>query len=125
MEEAGLTDFFAGGYCRTMKTLVVVTVLLVASVMRAQTGPTGEMFKTVPKPLSPELLGPPAGPNTIPGLNPTITYSGVIPQAVKTDNPLQLINPFAPAEYGSGMDNLDHDIVTGKENGLKLFSLGF
>ncbi len=99
--------------------------MMCASVVRAQTGPTGELFKTVPKPPSPELLTQPLKPNTIQGLNPAITYSGVIPQVVKSDNPLQLINPFAPARYGSGMDNLDRDIVTGKERGLKLFSLGF
>ncbi len=27
---------------------------------------------------------------------------GVIPRAVRSGNPLQLINPFAPAKYGNG-----------------------
>ena len=34
------------------------------------------------------------------------TYRGAVPHAVKLRNPLQLINPFAPMEHGSGEKNL-------------------
>lgn len=108
-----------------MKTFIVLLAMAVASVAWAQTGPAGQEFKTVPKVANPEVLTPPLKPNTIQGANPAVTFSGIIPQAVKTRNPLQLINPFAPASYGNAADNLDRDIITGRPNGLKFFSLGF
>ena len=51
--------------------------------------------------------------------------SGIAVQAVKTRNPLQLINPFAPAEYGSGWDNVVRDTGTGNPVGLKVLAVGF
>jgi len=55
------------------------------------------------------------------------TFSGAAVQLAKKDNPLQLLNPFAPAEYGSGRDNLvaERDPVTGRPAGLKFFSIQF
>jgi len=64
-----------------------------------------------------------------------VTYDGIFVQFLKSDNKLQLINPAAPAEYGSGRDNLVNDpspelgssIDHGNSGhqGLKLFSIGF
>lgn len=58
-----------------------------------------------------------------------IRYNGIFVQLVKTDNPLQLINPAAPPEYGSSRDNLVVDPNNGPGNssrqGLKLFSINF
>ncbi len=51
--------------------------------------------------------------------------SGIAVQVVKTRNPLQLINPFAPAEYGSGWDNVVRDTGTGNPVGLKVLAVGF
>src|SRR5215467_10224400 len=42
------------------------------------------------------------------------TYSGILIQALKTDNLLQLVNPFAPAKYGSADDNTVFDPFTKK-----------
>jgi hypothetical protein len=52
--------------------------------------------------------------------------SGVIPRAIHGGNPLQMLNPFAPAKYGTGDENvsLDPD-VPGKVNGINLFSISF
>jgi hypothetical protein len=52
--------------------------------------------------------------------------SGVIPRAIRRGNPLQMLNPFAPATYGTAEENvaLDPD-VPGKGNGIKLFSISF
>jgi hypothetical protein len=52
--------------------------------------------------------------------------SGVIPRAVRGGNPLQMLNPFAPAKYGTAEENvsLDPD-VPGKGNGINLFSISF
>jgi hypothetical protein len=48
---------------------------------------------------------------------------GAAVQWIKTDNLLQLFNPFAPARYGSGEQNLAHDAITGKPKGLILFAI--
>ena len=52
--------------------------------------------------------------------------SGGIPRAFRGGNPLQMLNPFAPAKYGTAEENvsLDPD-VPGKWNGIKLFSISF
>ena len=52
-------------------------------------------------------------------------YGGIIVQVRRADNPLQLINPFAPAEYGAAEANLPHDAVTSLPTGLILFSVRF
>ncbi len=64
-----------------------------------------------------------------------VTYEGIFVQFLKSDNKLQLINPAAPPQYGSGRDNLIEDqspeLGAGPERGnsghegLKLFSVGF
>jgi hypothetical protein len=54
-----------------------------------------------------------------------LTYSGIIVQVVKTKNPLQLINPFAPAEYGLAEDNVFRDPIDRKITGWKFFSIDF
>jgi hypothetical protein len=51
-----------------------------------------------------EAVIPPLPANVIKGQ--TATYRGVVPHAVKLRNPLQLINPFAPMEHGSGEKNV-------------------
>jgi len=52
--------------------------------------------------------------------------SGVIPRAVRGDNPLQMLNPFAPAKYGTSEGNVSfHPDIPGKWNGIKLFSISF
>ena len=52
--------------------------------------------------------------------------SGVIPRAIRGGNPLQMLNPLAPAKYGTAEENvsLDPD-VPGKWNGINLFSISF
>ena len=52
--------------------------------------------------------------------------SGAIPRAVRGGNPLQMLNPFAPAKYGTAEENvsLDPD-VPGKVNGINFFSISF
>ena len=53
------------------------------------------------------------------------TLSGIAVQMFKTDNALQLINPFAPAKYGSADQNITRNPVTGRASGLKILSIGF
>ena len=57
---------------------------------------------------------------------PPPAVSGVIPRAIRGGNPLQMLNPFAPAKYGTAEENvsLDPD-VPGKANGINFFSISF
>ena len=52
--------------------------------------------------------------------------SGVIPRAIRGGNPLQMLNPFAPAKYGTADENVSLDPeVPGKANGINFFSVSF
>jgi hypothetical protein len=64
-----------------------------------------------------------AKPNEI--VKDKVTYSGILVEAVETDNLLQLFNPFAPAKYGSAQDNTIEDPASGKARGWKFFSIRF
>ena len=55
----------------------------------------------------------------------TVQTDGVIPRAFRTNNPLQLINPLAPPEYGNGWDNVTTDPQTGRANGIVFFGIRF
>lgn len=52
-------------------------------------------------------------------------YDGALIKLTKADNPLQMINPFAPARYGSSFDNLVRDPIDGKGTGISLVSVKF
>ena len=54
-----------------------------------------------------------------------LTYSGIVVEVVKMKNPLELINPAAPAEYGWAENNVVWDPIDRKVSGLKLFSIDF
>ena len=54
-----------------------------------------------------------------------ITYDGISMKVMRSENPLQLINPMAPKKYGPGEANVVRDPVTSKPTGLKLFSLSW
>jgi hypothetical protein len=52
--------------------------------------------------------------------------TGVIPRAIRGGNPLQMLNPLAPAKYGTAEENvvLDSD-VPGKWDGINLLGISF
>ncbi|MGA2660817.1 MAG: hypothetical protein ABSH34_25310 [Verrucomicrobiota bacterium] len=54
-----------------------------------------------------------------------LTFSGVAVQAIKAKNPLQLLNPAAPARYGSGQANVVSFPFLGPGPRLKFFSIDF
>ena len=52
--------------------------------------------------------------------------SGVIPRAVRGGNPLQMLNPRAPAQYGTAQESVSFDPdIPGKWKGIKLFTFSF
>ena len=57
------------------------------------------------------------------GIN--VSYGGVVPMLYRADNPLQLINPFAPARYGNGFDNASINPITGRIEGVNIFAIKF
>ena len=50
---------------------------------------------------------------------------GVIPRAIRGGNPLQMLNPKAPAKYGTGEQSVVFNPYTGKCEGIKLFEIFF
>ena len=54
-----------------------------------------------------------------------LTYSGVFVEVIKMKNPLELINPAAPPEYGWAENNVLRDPFDGHVSGLKIFSIEF
>jgi hypothetical protein len=57
---------------------------------------------------------------------PRQAVSGVIPRAIRGGNLLQMLNPLAPAKYGTAEENVSLDPeVPGKGNGIDLFSISF
>jgi hypothetical protein len=50
---------------------------------------------------------------------------GVIPRATRGGNPLQMLNPYAPAKYGTAAQSVVLDPDTGKWKGIKLFEIWF
>lgn len=67
----------------------------------------------------------PAQPSPAPPITPT-ARGGVIPTAIRNGNPLQLLNPAAPARYGNAQEHVTHDPQDpGKPKGIKLFEWTF
>jgi hypothetical protein len=50
---------------------------------------------------------------------------GVVPRAARGGNPLQMLNPYAPARYGTAEQSVVIDPETGKWKGIKLFEIIF
>jgi hypothetical protein len=54
---------------------------------------------------------------------------GVIPRAVRGGNPFQMLNPRAPAKYGTSQDAVSLDLTDlyypGKWRGIKFFEFRF
>jgi hypothetical protein len=52
--------------------------------------------------------------------------TGVIPRAIRSGNPLQMLNPLAPAKYGTAEENVvPNPDVPGKWDGIKLLGISF
>ena len=110
-----------------MKTFVALAFLTAAFSVGAQSQPApgGALESELTARLGKTSLAAvhAAKPNEIVARH--VTYSGVAVQVLKTDNPLQLINPLAPPKYGSPEDNVMRDTFTGRVLGLKIFSIRF
>ena len=109
-----------------MKALLVGTGLLLTFGTWAQDARNDEGVRTEISRRVKEgqvLYRPAAKPNET--KSKKVTYSGIAVQTAKADRPLHLINPAAPAAYGSGENNIARDPITQKVSGLKLFAISF
>ena len=99
------------------RLIIPVAALLVASTSFAQQANPDAGF-IAPKPKQPKI-------ETIPVQKPApYDINGVVAQAFKTKQPLQLVNPLAPQKYGDGQDSISWDPDNPeKPKGIILFGI--
>lgn len=96
-----------------------ITLLLIAFAFVLSSPAMAQEFKfPIPVPQTEELT--PAQP-----VVPQETVEGSIPKAVRSGQPLQMINPLAPARFGDGRDAVTRDPKNNKPKGFKLFTFNF
>jgi hypothetical protein len=77
------------------------------------TSATGELQTQLPKPRPPSAA-------------PIVPTEGAVQMAIRTGQPIQLINPAAPARFGNGQEHVSHDPNNpGKPKGIVLFAWSF
>lgn len=87
---------------------------LFGSALETSTNLTGG---TVTRPITPGSVLPPPPPEL------QRPVGGALPALFRSPQPLQMINPLAPAEYGDGTQHLATNLVTGQAEGVTLFSI--
>ena len=97
-----------------MKTLMIAMLVALAATASAQTftAPIGKQPPVRAMATPPPLLQRPQ-------------VQGVVARGVRGGNPLQMINPMAPAKYGTAAQSVVIDPETGKWKGIKLFEILF
>ena len=97
-----------------MKTLMISVLAAVATTASAQTlrAPIGPQKPVRAMPTPPPIT-----------LRPEV--QGVVPRAFRGGNPLQMLNPGAPARYGTGEQSLAYNPFTGRYDQIKLFEIVF
>jgi hypothetical protein len=99
-----------------MKTYLSIILLL------ATTFTAGAAPQTLQAPIRARTTKKPAPPPPI----YRDTVQGVVPRAVRGGNPLQMLNPRAPAKYGTWVESTSFDPnIPGKWKGIKLFEFLF
>lgn len=96
-----------------MKTLMISVLAALATTASAQTfrAPIGpqQPVRAMPTP-------PPIWQRNV---------QGVVPRAIRGGNPLQMLNPRAPAIYGTAEQSVAYNPITGKYDQIKLFEILF
>jgi hypothetical protein len=103
-----------GGKEKYMKTLIFAILWALAITASAQS------FRA---PIGPQK--PVRAMETPPPLLQRPEVQGVLPRAVRGGNPLQMLNPMAPAKYGTAAQSVVIDPETGKWKGIKFFEIVF
>jgi hypothetical protein len=99
-----------------MKTLIIAILAALATTASAQT------FRAPIGPQKPVRAMP-----TPPPISERRAVQGVVPRAFSDGrNPFQMLNPWAPARYGTWVDSTSFDPnIPGKWKGIKLFEILF
>ena len=98
-----------------MKTLIISILAALVTTGSAQTftAPIGPQKPVRAMPTPPPI-----------SLRPAV--QGVVPQAIRGGNPLQMLNPWAPGRYRTWVDHTSFDPdIPGKWKGIKLFEIVF
>jgi hypothetical protein len=109
-----------------MKTFLSILLAAVASIAFGQgqgeltttnttsrTAASGELQSTLPRPRPPSAA-------------PIVPTEGAVQMAIRTGQPIQLINPAAPVRFGNGQEHVSHDPNDpGKPKGIVLFAWSF
>jgi len=98
-----------------MKTYLAFGLLIMTAIAAMAAPPT------LTAPIRARAVRKPAPPPAIFREN----VQGVVPRAVRGGNPLQMLNPNAPARYGTAEQSVVIDPETGKWKGIKLFEIFF
>jgi hypothetical protein len=85
---------------------------------------TGASVATGAIELKPRLVLEPNSRSPNEAVSGKLLFSGAVIEAVKSGNPLQLLNPFAGPSF-SPEDNVLRELRSGEVYGLKVFSIGF
>ena len=97
-----------------MKKIVAVAVMMMIA--------SAAFAETFTAPIVPRKVAPPQKAVPLPPRE----VGGVVPRAVRGGNPLQMLNPWAPARYGTAQQSVAvKPEDPGKWNGIKLFEIYF
>ena len=102
-----------------MKKLVLLWVLMALTSLAFAQSPQPQKKTFTAK--TTNKLRPAPSPPPLPKEN----TGGVLARAARGGNPLQMLNPKAPAVYGTAEDNVYLDPETGKWKGIKLLTINF
>ena len=64
-----------------------------------------------------------AAPTPPPRVFERSNVEGAVPRGARGGNPLQMVNPLAPAKYGTAAQSVILEPYTTKWNGIKLFEI--
>ena len=106
-----------------MKKLFLSILLVTAASMTFGQG-QGELTTTTRTTTTGKVQAP--LPNDRPAAAPIVPTEGAVQLAIRTGEPIQLINPTAPARYGNAQERVSHDPKNpGKPKGIVLFAWSF
>jgi hypothetical protein len=114
----------------TMKPFLILFMAMAIGTAAAEPAHGNQSIKKSAKtetiaaqPPAAPVLTKPVTTNTVVGRR--ATYSGVVVQIIKTDQPLLLLDPFAPESYGSGEGNILRDPFKRNSDAIKILSISF
>ncbi|HOK76144.1 MAG TPA: hypothetical protein PLW35_00310 [Verrucomicrobiota bacterium] len=109
-----------------MAVAVVAVFMMIVTALSQQTDLMGSVTgtstnkstdSTLERPITPGTLTPPEP------LDSRKPLGGALPAFFRSPQPLQMINPLAPREYGDGTQHLSTNLLTGEAEGVTLLSI--